>query len=235
MVLFSPVPHRASAEGLERIAAAAERYAAELVELPGPEYAGEWTRSSGLGLSPEAIEDTMLQGLAIRLRRTSRISRGGTRLTVGVWPEIDLAASAGQNPWRRPRRTGVRRLPGFTFCRVRPGLEGRAFAPGSRLRLIDAGEPSRQPRVDVWDERGESRLGPLPAQVSAQLGRRMRAGRTLEGRVLTRTRWLRSASAAGWLTILIAPPIPITVEPEEAEPPTLPGWDWHNCTSGGAQ
>jgi hypothetical protein len=241
-VLFSPTPHRASAEHLRKIAAAAERYDAQLVELPGPAYAGEWARTSGLGLSAEAIEDSFLQGLAIRLRRTSRISRDGARLTAGVWPEIDIAASAGQNPWRRPPRTGVRKLPGFSFCRLRAAWDGRgcvrndeAFAPGSPLRLVDAGRPGGDPRVEVWDQHGELELGPLPARLSAQVRRRIGAGRALEARCLTRTTWLRHGGAPGWLTIMIAPAIPITVEPEAAEPPTLPGWDWHNCRPPGAR
>jgi hypothetical protein len=236
-VLFVPPPHLGAPEQLEALARLAGRYEVQTVELPDPEFVGEWARTNGFGLGPYAVEQSLLQGIAIRLARTSRVSRDGARLTVGVWPELDLAESRGENPWRTRWRKGVIHFPGINVCRVSPEaadpralLDHPAFAPGRRLRLIQVAGVGGRERLEVWHEHGELRLGALSRSASVRIVARIRAGRVGEVRSLTHTIGLRGADRERcWLTILITPSLPIEVEPAEAAPPTLPGWDWDRC------
>ena len=60
-----------------------------------------------------------------------------------------------------------------------------------------------------------------------EVGPRLRAGRIAEVRSLTRTVGLRDDSRRnGWLTLLIAPDIPIEVGAGPEEPPRLDGFEW---------
>ena len=63
-----------------------------------------------------------------------------------------------------------------------------------------------------------------------EIGPRLAAGRITEVRSLTRSIGLRDrAKRTGFLTLLVAPDLPIEVEPEPEQMLRLDGCDWTEC------
>ncbi len=230
-LLFEPANHLISAEALARLRDVAERYDVPVVPLPTSAHAGEWCRTRGMGLARQLVEDLVIRDFRIFLRRGTRVTDDGRWLTVGLWPEVREPPDS-DGAWEL--RTGLpNELPGVRTCRVRIRGEDAArvfhseeFDPGRKLRLIGRSTWDYE-GVDVWSLGGELRLGALSSRTAREVGPRLRAGRIAEVRSLTRTVGLRDDSRRnGWLTLLIAPDIPIEAEPVPTEPPRLHGFDW---------
>ena len=75
-----------------------------------------------------------------------------------------------------------------------------------------------------------SASAPWPGRLAREIGPRLEAGRIAEVRSLTRSIGLRDrAKRTGFLTLLIAPDLPIEVEPEPEQTLRLDGCDWTEC------
>ncbi len=231
-LLFEPASHLISSERLTGIYAVARRYGVPVVPLSRPEHAGEWCRVRGIGLAPEVLQQTLLQGVRLRLRRTSRVSLDRRWLRVGVWPQV--VGSPSSSP--EEVYTRVQDLPGIRICTVRVrgaeaigAFESEEFDPGRRLRLVRKATWDYE-GVEVRSECGRIRLGSLAWPTARDIGPRLEAGRIAEVRSLTRSIGLRDrAKRTGFLTILIVPDLPIEVEPEPEPTLRLEGGDWTEC------
>jgi hypothetical protein len=231
-LLFEPAPHLISKRDLAAIHATAGRYRVPVVPLPRPEHAGEWCRVREIGLVPEVVEDTLLRDVRLTLRRTSQVSLDRRWLRVGVWPEA-LGAVARFIGHRHASRGHVDELPGIRIYTVRvrgpeavAAFERKEFDPGRRLRLVRRATGDYE-GVEVYSECGRIRLGALPSPVARELGARLAGGRVGEVRSLTRSVGLRDrVKGNGFLTVLVAPELPIEVEPEPDGLVALGGVDW---------
>ena len=232
-LLFEPATHLISGKELSTIHATAHRYRVPVVQLPRPQHAPEWCRVRQIGLSSKVVEETLLRDVRLILRRTSRVSLDRRWLQVGVWPEV-LGAPEGSLD-RRDAFPSVDHLPGLRTCTVRvrgpeaiAAFESEGFDPGSRLRLVRRATWDYE-GVEVRSESGR-RLGPLAWPVAREIGPRIAEGRVGQVRSLTRSIGLRDrAKRTGFLTLLIAPELPIEVEPEPDEPLALEGLDCTEC------
>ncbi len=222
-LLFEPAPHLISTEGLAMIRATAERYRIPVVRLPRAEHASEWCRVRQIGLSTEVVDEMLLKEVRLILRRTSRVSLDRRWLRVGVWPEVVDGSEV------RPR---IDELPGVQVCTVRvrgpeaiAAFESEEFDPGNELRLVRKATWDYE-GVDVCSQAGR-RLGPLAWPIAREIGPRIAAGRVREVRCLSRNIGLRApVKGTGLLTLLVAPDLPIEVEPRPDEPTALNGFDW---------
>ena len=231
-LLFEPAGHLISSEALTDIHAVAHRYGVPVVPLPRPKHAGEWCRTREIGLASEVVEQSLLRDVRLVLRRTSRVSRDRRWLRVGVWPEVVRSPSGSPEE----AYTHVNELPGVQICTVRvrepeaiAAFESEEFDPGRRLQLVRKATWDYE-AVEVRSESGRIRLGSLGWSVARQIGPRLEAGRIAEVRSLTRSIGLRNrAKRTGFLTLLIAPDLPIEVEPESEQTLRLDGCDWTEC------
>jgi hypothetical protein len=127
----------------------------------------------------------------------------------------------------------VDELPGIRICTVRvrgpeavAAFKSEEFDPGRRLRLVRRATGDYE-GVEVYSECGRIRLGALPSPVARELGARLAGGRVGEVRSLTRSVGLRDrVKGNGFLTVLVAPELPIEVEPEPDGLVALGGVDW---------
>ena len=188
-LLFEPAAHLISSKELTGIHAVAHRYGVPVVPLPRPEHAGEWCRIREIGLASEVVEQTLLRGVRLRLRRTSRVSLDRRWLRVGVWPEVVGSPSCSPEEVY----TRVHDLPGVRICTVRvrgpeaiAAFESEEFDPGRRLQLVRKATWDYE-GVEVRSESGRIRLGSLAWPTAREIGPRLEAGRIAEVRSLTRS------------------------------------------------
>ena len=197
-------------------------------------YRGLSTPANGvatreIGLAPEVVEQTLLRDVRLTLRRTSRVSLDRRWLRVGVWPEALGPVPRFIEHWQGGGQH-VDELPGIRIYTVRvrgpeavAAFESKEFDPGRRLRLV-----RRPPGTTRASRSTRSAGGSVSARsaVRSPVNRApvSRAGRVGEVRSLTRSVGLRDrVKGNGFLTVLVAPELPIEVEPE-------PDADWSRST-----
>ena len=132
-LLFEPAAHLISTKELTGIHAVADRYGVPVVPLPRPEHAGEWCRTREIGLASEVVEQTLLRGVRLRLRRTSRVSLDRRWLRVGVWPEVVGSPSCSPEEAVHARARPARG----------PDLHGASPRTGGDRRVRERGVRSR--------------------------------------------------------------------------------------------
>jgi hypothetical protein len=109
--------------------------------------------------------------------------------------------------------------PRAIFCKVAgisfyaEALGDRRLAPGSRLELKPEPDNVHDANaVGVWDELGRVQAGHVPAELSAEVARRIRSGEQLTGEVLREVRRDSQSGPLVGLHILILPPVPLEIE-----------------------
>lgn len=109
--------------------------------------------------------------------------------------------------------------PRVIYCKVAgisfyaEALGDRRLAPGSHLEFkLEPDNAHDANAVAVWDERGGVQVGHVPAELSAEVARRIRSGEQLTGEVLREVRRDSRSGPLVGLHILILPPVPIEIE-----------------------
>ncbi len=112
------------------------------------------------------------------------------------------------------RRAIYCRVAGISF--YTKALGDRRLAPGSRLELkLEPDNAHDANAVGVWDELGQVQAGHVPAELSAEVARRIRSGEQLTGEVLRAVRRDSQSGPLVGLHILILPPVALELERHE--------------------
>jgi hypothetical protein len=112
------------------------------------------------------------------------------------------------------RRAIYCKVAGISF--YAKALGDRRPAPGSHLKLkLEPDNVHDVNAVGVWDELGRVQAGHVPAELSAEVARRIRSGEQLTGTVLREVRRDSQSGPLVGLHILILPPVPLEIERRE--------------------
>ena len=223
VMLFEPAEHLVGTQRLHAVREAAARNGLPLAPLARPDYAGEWCRREGIGLSREVVHRLLSIPLALTLGPVAHLDEQRSRVTIGLWPDQLDGPPIGSNPaFPRPVQLNV---PGVKTCRVmenrsdeRP-MDDSRFDPGRRLCLLgELRENARAEGIEVWDEHLELMAGHVPGELEIHF-HHLVAGGLENAYALCRTEVLRGPEAGTrWLTVLIAPEVPIVIDRERHVP-----------------